>query len=105
MDTESLEQEDEEPTENVLMSSGETVLMQTAEGQVKNPTTDTQENVRKLLDSGRTYISEKLAKQLHLKLGEINELNLVTFGSNHPKRIKSPSTVLDTELKTVIFCK
>lgn len=98
---ELLEQEVEDTTENVLMSSGEMVLMQTAKCHIRNPANWIQENVRMLLDSGsqRTYITETLARKLHLKLGEINEIALVTFGSEKPKIIKTPSTVVDIELR------
>lgn len=56
---------------------------ETAKGQVRNPVTDMLENVRILLDYGsrRTRLSEILAGSLNLKLGKINELNVVTFGS------------------------
>ena len=68
---ELLVQDVEDTTENVLMSSEEMVLMQTAKGNVLNPTSGKQENVRMLFDSGsqRTYITEKLARKLKLKLG------------------------------------
>ena len=58
---------------------------------MKNPTTDTQENVCTLLDSGseRIYVSKKLAKQLNLNLGEMNELNLSChFLTKAPKESK-----------------
>ena len=52
--------------ENVLISSGEIVLMQTATIQVKNPNNSRSELTRLLLDSGsqRTSITEKLADRL-----------------------------------------
>ena len=51
--------------ENVLVSSGEMVLMQTATTHIRNPVTGPRENVRLLLDSGshRTYITEALEKR------------------------------------------
>ena len=68
---ELLEQDVEDATDNVLMSSEEMVLMQTAKGNVLNPTNWMQGNVRMVIDSGsqRTYITEKLARKLKLKLG------------------------------------
>ena len=59
------------------------VLMQTAKSHTKNPSKGIQESVRILFDSGsqRTYITENLAKKLNLKLGKVNEIALVTFGS------------------------
>ena len=87
--------------ENVLVSSGEMVLMQTAKTHIRNPINGSRENVRLLLDSGsqRTYITEALARRLNLKMGEVNEITLVTFGSEKPKTIRTPTTVLDIELK------
>ena len=70
-------------TENSLISSGEMVLMQTARADIKNDTHGGRHNVRLILDSGsqRTYITESLARKLHLKMGNKDEIMLVTFGS------------------------
>ena len=67
---ELLEQDVEDATENALISSEEMVLMQKAKGNNLDPTNGMQENVRMLFDSGsqRTYITEKLARILNLKL-------------------------------------
>ena len=54
---ERLEQDVEDATENALISSEKMVLMQTAIGNILNPTNGMQE---------RTYITEKLAKKLNL---------------------------------------
>lgn len=69
--------------ENVLVSSGEMVLMQTATTHIRNPASGSRENVRLLLGSGsqRTYITEALARTLNLRMGEVNEISLVTFVS------------------------
>ena len=69
-------QEDGGSIENVLISSGETVLMQTAKTDIRNPMTSMTQTVRMLLDTGshRTYITESLAKTLNLKMGEMTEL-------------------------------
>ena len=50
-------------SENVLVSSSEIVLMQTAKCEVKNPLKPISDTVRILLDSGsqRTYVTERLA--------------------------------------------
>ena len=104
---ELLEQDIEGATENVLMSFEEMVLMQTAKGNVLNPTNWMQENVRMLFDSRsqRTYITEKLARKLKLKLGggggrgRGSKIALVTFGSEKPTMLDTPSTVLNMELK------
>ena len=104
---ELLEQDVEDATENVLMSSEEMVLMQTAKGNVLNPANGMQENVRMLFDSGsqRTYITEKLARKLKLKLGEKSKIALVTFGSEKQTMLDTPSTVLNMELKDGSFIK
>ena len=77
------------------MSTGEMVLMQTAKGNVLNPTNGMQENVRMLFDSGSqsTYITEKLARKLKLKLEEKSKVALVTFGSEKPRMLDTPFTV------------
>ena len=94
-------QEDQASNENVLISSGETVLMQTAKTDIRNPMTGTTQTVRMLLDTGshRTYITESLAKALDLKMGDLTELSLVTFGSKKPQRYRTPTTKLDIKLK------
>ena len=66
-------------TENALISSGEIVLMQTAQVTMENPVDRRQESGRILFDSGsqRTYITESLARKLNLKLGEMNEISFL----------------------------
>lgn len=51
------------PVENALVSSGEMVLMQTAQCTIRNPINGLNETARMLLDSERqrTYITETLA--------------------------------------------
>ena len=91
IEPEETEQEDEDPhTENSLISSGEMVLMQTARANISNPNNGLKENVRLLLDSGRqrTYVTESLAKKMDLKMGQKEEIMLVTFGSDTPKGSK-----------------
>ena len=68
--------------------------MQTARADINNPNNGLKENVRLLLDSGsqRTYVTESLAKEMDLKMGKKEEIMLVTFGSDTPKRIKAPTT-------------
>ena len=54
------EEEESDITENVLLSSGESVLMQTAKTEVKNPRNKANQNIRMLLDTGvRERISQK----------------------------------------------
>lgn len=96
------EDDDEElNTENSLISSGEMVLMQTAKADITNPNNSLKQKVRMLLDSGsqRSYITEALAKKMNLKMGKKEEIMLVTFGSDTPKRIKTPTTKLNIILK------
>ncbi|XP_053395705.1 uncharacterized protein LOC128555912 [Mercenaria mercenaria] len=87
--------------ENVLVSSDEMVLMQTALTDIKNPETSETQSVRLLLDSGshRTYITEKLANRLHLKETGEQEIKLVTFGSNSTQRIRTKCANIDVKLK------
>ena len=56
---ELLEQDIEDATENVLISSEEMVLMQTARGNILNPNNEMEENARMLFDSRsqKTYIT------------------------------------------------
>ena len=75
--------------------------MQTARADINNPNNGLKQNVRMLLDSGsqRTYITESLAKKINLKMGKKEEIMLVTFGSDTPKRIKTPTIKLNILLK------
>ena len=86
--------------ENVLVSSNESVLMQTAQVEVVNSETSAKTQIRLLLDSGsqRTYVSEKLADQLGLVRGEEQEIKVATFGSKAVKVIITPTTKLDIKL-------
>ncbi|MCG8033321.1 MAG: DUF1759 domain-containing protein, partial [Candidatus Thiodiazotropha taylori] len=87
--------------ENVLISNGEVVLMQTATCKIENPANSKSETVRLILDSGsqRTYITEKLAEQLQLNKESEEEIKIVTFGSEQPKTIKTKRTTLCLKLK------
>ncbi|MBV2113425.1 MAG: aspartyl protease family protein [Candidatus Thiodiazotropha sp. (ex Ctena orbiculata)] len=93
-------QNDLNRTENVLLSSSEMVLMQTSKASIKNAISGVQGNVRILFDTGsqRTFITESLARRLGLKRGNMDEIMLVTFGSDRPQRVRTPSTTLDIEL-------
>ena len=97
---ENSQEEESDITENVLLSSGEFVLMQTPKTKVNNPITNSQQTIRLQLDTGsqRTYVTDSLAKSLNLKMGEPNDITLVTFGSKKPQRIKSPSTLIGITL-------
>ena len=86
--------------ENVIVSSGEMVLMQTAKTEIKNQNNSRSEQVRILLDSGsqRTYVTESLAEKLQLKRENEEEIKLVTFGSDKPKTVKTTQTKLKIKL-------
>ncbi|XP_053381696.1 uncharacterized protein LOC128549194 [Mercenaria mercenaria] len=99
----SEETEREEKHKEVgLLSSGENVLMQTAKTDVKAPKGTYTENIRLLLDSRshRTYVTESLARRLNLKEESEEEINLVTFGSDKTKVIKTKTTKLCLKQKT-----
>ncbi|XP_070546913.1 uncharacterized protein [Ptychodera flava] len=93
---------DAEPTaEKALMASGEIVLMQTATTMIENPDSSLKQSVRILFDSGshRSYITDDLARKLRLKTGTVEEMSIVTFGTQNSKVIKSPVTTLDICLR------
>ena len=80
---------DEFAEKNVMVSSGEMVLMQTAKAEIQSPNNSKSEHVRILLDSGsqRTYVTESLAEKLKLTRESEEEIKLVTFGSHKPKTV------------------
>jgi hypothetical protein len=86
-------------SEQVLVASGEGVILQTALATVKNSTIVTK--VRVLLDTGshRTYITENLAKHLNLTLENMQEISVGTFGTRTRKTIQTPATKLNFILK------
>ena len=87
--------------EKMLISSGESVLMQTAVAEITNPYEDSSHQVRLLLDCGsqRTYITESLANKLNLERADEIEIKLVTSGSDGPKVIKTLSAKVGIRLK------
>ncbi|XP_056016813.1 uncharacterized protein LOC130053512 [Ostrea edulis] len=78
--------------ESSMFTSGDIVLTQTTHKEVSNPVINKKETVRILMDSGsqRTYITEDLAKRLNLRMGQTEEISLITFGADKPKRVKTP---------------
>ena len=88
-------------TKNSLISSGEIVLLQTAETDIKYPKSDIKQKTCILLDSDsqRTYITESLAKKLNLKLGDRDEFMLVTFGAEKSRRTETCNIKLDIVIK------
>ncbi|CAG2192995.1 unnamed protein product [Mytilus edulis] len=87
---------EENVPENSLLSSGDIVLMQTAQTTVSKT-----EVVSLLMDSGsqRTYITENLAKRLNLKKQATEEITLVTFGADKPKTLRTQKVSLKIRLK------
>jgi len=77
------------------------VLIQTATATVLNTPGNKSTPIRMILDSGsqRTYITEKLAKNLQLKLYPRESVKVATFGSDKPKQIKYRPTELQLTLK------
>ena len=85
----------------MLISSGESVFMQIAVAGITNPYENSSHEVRLLLDCGsqRTFITEHVANKLNLEREEETEIKLVTFGSDHPKVIKTSSAKVGIRLK------
>ena len=84
-----------------MMASSNQVLMQTATSTVKNTAGSLSTPVRMILDSGsqRTYVTEKLARDLKLELRSTEKLMVVTFGSSQPKHIQCKPARLQLTLK------
>ncbi|VDI78452.1 Hypothetical predicted protein [Mytilus galloprovincialis] len=87
-------------TEPSFLSSGDIVLMQTAKTVFTNTSDTCNEEIRVLLDSGsqRTYVSETLAKKLRLKVESVEEVSVITFGSDKPKLVKTEKVTLQMKL-------
>ena len=53
------------------------------------------------MDSGsqRSYVSESLAKRLDLKTEGIEEINVMTFGSDEAKNVKTKISSLQIQLR------
>ena len=77
------------------------VLMQTATTTVKNVQGSSSMPVRLILDSGsqRTYVTEKLAKEIKLNLGPPESLSIATFGANQSTKLQCKSSKLQLHLK------
>ncbi|CAC5425230.1 unnamed protein product [Mytilus coruscus] len=87
-------------TESSFLSSGDIVLMQTAKTVITNMSDTCNEEIRLLLDSGsqRTYVSETLARKLKLKVESVEEVSVITFGSDKPKLVKTEKVTLQIKL-------
>lgn len=64
--------------------------MQTATSIVRNPSGESSTSVHMIIDSSnqRTYVTERLAKDLKLKLDPLKKLAVVALRSNQPKQIQ-----------------
>ncbi|XP_045176576.2 uncharacterized protein LOC123537084 [Mercenaria mercenaria] len=87
--------------ESGLLSYNESVLTQTATSEVKSPEKENGGSVRLLLDSSshRTYVTEHLVKRLGLKGDTEQEIQLVTFGTENTKTIRTKTTKLQLKIK------
>ena len=77
------------------------VLMQTATIVVKNMQSESSSTVRLILDSGsqRTYITDRLAKEMKLEVGPPESISVVTFGMNKSTSIQCRMSKLQLCLK------
>ena len=77
------------------------MLTQPAKSEIKNPNNSKSDKVRILLDSGsqRTYVTESLAEKLQLRREIEEEIKLVIFGSEIPKRVKTTQTKVEDQTK------
>ena len=75
--------------------------MQTATTTVKNVQCSSSMPVRMILDSGsqRTYVTEKLAKEIKLNLGPPESLSIVTFVANQSTKLQCKSSKLQLHVK------
>ena len=78
--------------ESCLLAPHETVVMQTARTDLKNPVTRDAFTARILFDTGsqRSYITQAIANRLSLKCVGTDTLSIATFGATQPSPIKSP---------------
>ena len=78
--------------ESCLLAPHETVVMQTAWTDLKNPVTRDAFTARILFDTGsqRSYITQAIANRLSLKCVGTDTLSIATFGVTQPSPIQSP---------------
>ncbi|XP_052762257.1 uncharacterized protein LOC128204895 [Mya arenaria] len=95
---ENTESNEKEPS---LLCTHECVLMQTASTEIINLESNEAVRVRLLFDSGshRSYITESLAKTLHLNSCGEETIQIVTFGSERVKNVKTKNTQVGVKLK------
>ena len=87
--------------EEATVVSGSHVLMQTATATISSISGNQSMPIRMILDSGshKTYITEKLAKSLKLKLSPLEKVTVATFRSDKAKLIKYRPTKLQLALR------
>ena len=87
--------------EEMMLSSGSQVQMQTATSVVTNSLGSLLVSVCTMLDSGsqRTYVTENLARYLNLQLKAPEKLAVVTFGTEKPKYLRYRPSELQLNLK------
>ena len=87
--------------EEATVVGGSHVLMQTATATISDTSGNQSMPIRMILDSGsqRSYIMEKLAKNLKLKLSPIEKVTVAMFGSDKVKLIKYRPTKLQLSLR------
>ena len=76
--------------EKTMLTSSNQVLMQTATSIIQNTSDDKSLRVRTILDSGsqRTYVTERLVKDLCLNLSPPEKLTVVTFDTENPRHLQ-----------------
>ncbi|XP_065899645.1 uncharacterized protein [Dysidea avara] len=81
------------------------VLMQTATATVKSVQRGSSMPVRLILDSGsqRTYVTDKLTKEIQLNLGPSESLSIATFGASQSTKLQCKSSKLQLYLKDGSF--
>lgn len=87
--------------EEMMLSSGSQVQMQTATSMVTNSLGSPLVSVRMMLDLGsqRMYVTESLARKLNLHLRAYKKLAVVIFGSERPKYLQYRPSKLQLFLK------
>ena len=87
--------------EKTMLTSTNQVLMQTATSTIWNTSGDKSLKVRMILDSGsqRTYVTERLAKDLCLNISPPEKLTVVTFGTENPRHLQYKPSSLQLVLK------
>ena len=80
-----------------LLAVGESVIMQTARIIIRNPNNSYTSKVRVLFDTGslRSYVTETLMRRLKAHSTRVENVHLLTFGSNSSKSLSTPIVMLE----------